>query len=85
MQASYLNAMDQVGTRRRSAETALGMALKRRLCPKLEIMMIRATKTDSYSNEATRKRIKFYRFPTLDECRAEFDQLIGWEVPWDEM
>jgi hypothetical protein len=57
---------------RRGVSTKLGMAL-RRLCPSVE--------TDRPKVSGTRERQ--YVFPSLEECRREFERAVGYAINWE--
>lgn len=81
--ASYIKAMDQVGVKRRSMETTLGMALKRRLCP--GIVSGKVDQRFGMEGEERTERVNGYKVPPLDVCRAAFAERLGWEVPWNAL
>jgi len=70
-QEIYINTMRQEGQIRKASETQLGIAL-RKICPK----MIKERKMHNG------ERPYYYIFPSLEECRKTFDDIMGCKNPW---
>ena len=69
---SYLTFADHLKDRFPLSPQQFGMALKK-ICEGI---------TDARPN-INGKRTRVYRFPSLEECQREFNQLVGLDVEWD--
>ena len=72
---SYVRRTDDVGRRRKSMETELGMFLHK-LMPELRITRPRTSDG--------KPRIRKYEFPSLKECRGRFAETMRTDLAWDE-
>jgi hypothetical protein len=75
--ADYLSTADRIGVKRKSDETAFGMKL-RKLVPNIE--RIREVRRDDYGQ---RTREWFYLMPSLRDCRAAAERMLGQNITWD--
>ncbi|MDV2986175.1 UNVERIFIED_CONTAM: DUF5906 domain-containing protein [Methylobacteriaceae bacterium AG10] len=73
----YQEASDRRGVRHKSAETILGARL-RKLVPLLQNQKRNWTTPDG------EKRVRCYVLPSLKDCRASFEKLIGQTITWEE-
>lgn len=74
----YADASERIGIRRKAAQTAFGMKL-RKLLPNLRT----ERRTMSSDTGATTERIRGYLLPDLDECRDTFAGHLGQHFEWD--
>ena len=65
----YLASMEQVGIPRRAAESVLGATLSS-MCPGVTTVRRRLNLSD--------ERVRNYRMPDLQECRASFAAFVRW-------
>jgi len=71
---SYLQSQKEVGRTHRGSQTELGMRL-RSVLPSGFPKRFKQKRADGQPSAA----VSFYRFPSLDECRAHFARLVGLE------
>ncbi len=73
----FKSFMDDIAYRgRRMSDKAFGTAL-RKLCPVIE------RKRGTFLNE-TNQRPYFYKFPALEQCRAEYEDSLNIKINWEE-
>lgn len=83
----YLTYADQIGQRRRAAETKFWKQV-RKLCPDIREEKPWRDVTDAdgqtiYEHgKALQRRVRVIVLPKLEECRAAFDKRAGQAVPW---
>ena len=84
----YVTTLGKIGVRHKSVETELGMFLTKMLpagsldtCRKIVVVPTGCGRSD----EGQSKRLAHWRFPSLQACRAAFDQLSGALHPWAEV
>lgn len=74
--AEYLADGDRAGIRHRSGETELGIAL-RKLIPGL-----REARKNIRGDDGEFKRQRIWLIPSLEDCRAGFEELFGQPITW---
>jgi len=74
----YLSFCDEIRTRYRMSEGPFSKAIKK-LCPGISQKYL----TVSMDSGGTTKRERHHNFPTLDECRNNFEKKVGLEIEWD--
>lgn len=77
LRADYLRASEEVGIRRKSHETVFGAKLNK-LLPGLRRRQRLMVEDDS----VTMRRQWGYELPHLDDCRREFEAVLGQEFDW---
>lgn len=73
----YLDKSDRIGIKRRSAETEVGMELKK-LVPSIRTTRMLAL------GESGQRRPRAYGLPDLSVCRAMFEEAVGQVVDWGD-
>jgi hypothetical protein len=74
---SYIHRTDQIGARRKSTETKLGMFLKDALGS--EMKRVRHKKSSQQDDD-----YYFYTFPALKECRKLWEHKMQTTIAWDD-
>lgn len=74
--AEYLADGDRTGVRHRAGETELGISI-RKLVPALM-----EGRKQIRVDDGDFKRVRTWCFPSLDECRAAFEELVGQTITW---
>ena len=82
--SDYISASEQSGIRRKAAETEFGIRMRKLVA---NLKSHRSTEDVDVGGEtgsvrATRKRVQVWTFPSLLECRAAFERLLGQQVDW---
>jgi hypothetical protein len=72
----YTGGAQRAGEYRRGGETQLGILL-RKMCPG-----VRDSRLERMHN-AQKRRMAVYLFPTLEQCRREFEQYAGQSFDWN--
>lgn len=75
----YVAAAEKIGVRRKSEQTVFAMKL-RRIVPGIERKRLTMTESDN----VTVRRTWCYVLPTLDDCRAAFEESVGQQYQWEE-
>lgn len=73
----YRAFSEGIGIGRRRTPDELGRALHK-MVPGLGVRRVRITA------EGEQRRPRCYVFPPLEECRANFSELLGWEIAWGD-
>jgi len=74
----YLDFCGEIGVRYRMTEAPFSKAIKK-LCPGISQKYL----TVSIDSGGTTKRKRHHIFPTLDDCRDNFEKKVGLEIEWD--
>jgi hypothetical protein len=74
--AEYIKATTQMGVGRKRSNAEFGTRLAK-LVPSM-----RKTRPAIETEPGVTRRVWCYEFPSLDDCRAAFDQLLGQPVDW---
>ncbi|MFT6659705.1 primase-helicase family protein [Maritalea sp.] len=76
LHADYLKQADAIGIKRRADRSQFGKLIHQ-MVPGLK-----TTRPRSMRSEDVRKRGRCFSFPSLEECRASFCDVVGQEVDW---
>ncbi|MBF0251894.1 MAG: hypothetical protein HQL35_14830 [Alphaproteobacteria bacterium] len=79
---AYVKWAEKIGIKRRRTDGQFGKKLRRWVSG-----LVRKQRTHTYETDdglTARRRMWCLRFPTLDECRAQFEDIVRQPVNWEE-
>jgi hypothetical protein len=68
----FVECASKAGVSRRGLETGLGVAIKK---------LLPGVTSDRRTIDQT-SRVRVFNFPSLEECRAMFEEAVGQKIPW---
>lgn len=79
----YIETAGKAGIPRRSYETEVGRKMLE-LCPEIKKRKVTVAYKDIGHSYSTKRQRWCYILPALNECRTQFEQIIGGNIDWND-